>query len=189
MGTALSLPVFEPFVTEPLANGEAIMGRQMGVSSNQLTSGDVLFSYFTAQKTESVGFITTCTGSNTTPTAATYSAVGLYSVDGSGNLSQIAVSANSHLTMWIAQFTEYKTSMITPVTKFAGQLYAVGVLCVSGTQPSLVCANSGAFYFTRSPVMMSGITGQSTLPTSVATGSLASGPPFGAIVQAVISPS
>jgi hypothetical protein len=185
-GTAAAWTYNTPWIPEPLASGEALMLRSLANNSNSLTLGDILFSFWTACKTETCNHIDTCTGA-TGQSGNTYTNVGVYSVVGTV-MTLIGSTGNLNGSLWKNTFTTYSGTTTTGFGKTAGQLYAVAALSVGGTAPTLASANSAAFYFDHTPIVMGVLTGQSTLPGTVNTNALTSGPPFGAILQAVVRP-
>jgi hypothetical protein len=171
----------EPITTP--AGGEAPFARIYATGTNALTTGDFMFGTFRAQTTATIGNILTCTA-GTAATLATYAAVGVYSVDGSGNLTQVATTGDLHATLWIATFTGYKSAFTSTFTKQAGQVYAVGALIVTagvvpvlyGQAPQAVFSSfAGTNYL---PMAAGAVTGQTTLQSSYAIGSIVNFPGF-----------
>lgn len=106
-------------------------------------SQTALFVFGVANENVLVSNIITATR-GTAATSLTYAAVALYTVDDSGNLTQRAISADVHTTIWAAQNTEYVTPMGTPYQLSAGQRYALALLAVgTGTFPALVGVSYG----------------------------------------------
>ena len=171
-------------------SGESVGNRLYSSGGASLISGAAIFNYFTAQRTETVGFVTTFTGSPAGATL-TYAAVGVYSVDGSGNLTKIFDSGDLHATLWASTFATYNTALTSTFTKVAGTKYAVAMLATTsvGTMPQLSSYGPpGAIINSVTPVLQQGITGQATLPASVPVGSLGNGG-YSNVIQAILSPT
>jgi len=128
--------------TDLLTTGEATFLRRMVTANNVAVSTSTLrLTFFTARKTETITQIRTITGS-TAAVGATLCRVGIYSVDGSGNLTLIAATAND-TALWIAGTTAYTKSLSASFTKTRGQRYAVGYLVVgASTAPTFVGLNN-----------------------------------------------
>lgn len=167
-------------------NGESVGNRLYSSGSTTLITQAPIFNYFTAQRTETVGFVTTFTA-GTAAAALTYAAVGVYSVDGSGNLTKIFDSGDLHATLWASTFAVYNTPLTSTFTKVAGTKYAVAMLAVGTTPPSLASFGPpGAIVNSVTPVLQQGLTGQATLPASVPQGTLGNGG-YSSVIQAIVS--
>lgn len=102
-----------------------------------------LFTFGVANRNVLVSNIVTATR-GTAATSLTYAAVALYTVDDSGNLTQRAISADVHTTIWASTNTEYVTPMGTPYQLVAGQRFALALLAVgTGTFPALMGISYG----------------------------------------------
>jgi hypothetical protein len=181
------LPYGNPYSPEPLDSGEALMLRLLANSVQALNTGNVQFSYWTACKTETCTFVTTSTGDRASASPS-YSAVGIYSVAANGNLTRVASTGDLHASMWTSTYTDYKASLGAGFSKQAGKRYALAALTVDATPAKLLCANPSGLYYSRTPIMMSVLTGQTTLPASVTSGSMTSGPTYGMVIQGVVEP-
>lgn len=95
-------------------------------TSGAFSAGFPHFSGFVPQVSYTAANIAMFTTATTTPTSAY---LGLYSVDVSGNLTQVAVTAN---TVALGTNALHKLPLITPVSLVAGQAYAVAFLTVGG---------------------------------------------------------
>ena len=152
--------------------GESVASRLGPGGSLQLTTQVVAFSYFTAQRTETVAYVTTYSNS-TALTGGSYAAVGVYTVDGSGNLTKVIDTGDLHTTIWASTFTTYVTALTASFTKVAGQKYAVGFLAVGSGPPKIQAYTpAGGLIATATPSMITSLAAQSTLPASVTAGSL-----------------
>jgi hypothetical protein len=157
--------------TQQLTSGETVLPRTNIAGGTVLASGRVQFSYFTATKTEvctQLGSLTNNTLAAPTPTVCQ---MGLYSVDASGNLTSVAITAND-TAMWASTFTQYNKT-VTSFTKQAGQRYAFAVLIVTAASaPNLFGYNGTIAYSGLAPVLCKAVSGQSSLLSSYAVGTL-----------------
>ena len=117
---------------EPLAVGEATLPRFIGVNTNtvSLTNDVARFTYFTAQRTETISQVKTISG-NTAAVGATLARIHIYEQDAHGNLTEVAKTANT-TSLWTSTNTVYTTALEASFQKKAGHRYAVA-LCISGT--------------------------------------------------------
>jgi hypothetical protein len=172
------------------AGAEAPYPRIYMQSTAQLTTGDLQFGVWRAASTASCGHVLTCTA-GTAMATATYAAIGVYSVDASGNLTQVATTGDLHTTIWAATFTGYNVPFTSSFTRVAGQLYALGVLVTATTTPILY-GQTGQAVFSQFggtnflPWSAGALTGQVALPASVPAGSVAAFPGF--FAGAILSP-
>ncbi len=164
-----------PLSTLLAGGGELVLPRGIVFASGVTpSSGTMMFTYFTAQRTETCTRVSTRTG-GTAASGLTTAAVGVYSTDGT-NFSLVA--SVSDLTMWAGTFTFYTRNWAVPFQKVAGQLYAFAVLAAGTTMPSMAgisvdggfASNSALF----SPEIAGALGGQSSLPASFVLGSTTS---------------
>jgi hypothetical protein len=157
-----------------LTAGEATMNREV-VTSGQVSTGNgtLRLAYFQARKTEVITQVRTICGTAMTG-SPTVVRVGVYSVDGSGNLTLVA-STTHDATLWTTINTIYTKALTASFTKTRGQWYAVGVLVVGSTvAPALSGSNALlAGEAGVAPRLGSLIGSQTDLPSSIAVGSLA----------------
>lgn len=144
------------------------------------SSGTVVFSFFTATKTETISTLTTYTGSSLAAATPTICRMAVFSVDGSGNLTQVGVTPND-TTLFAAVNAAYPKALSASFTKTAGQRYATAVLIVTGVAlPSFVGSYGSAITATSSTILLAAptlaarVAGQSDMPSSVLVGSLVS---------------
>jgi hypothetical protein len=156
---------------EQLTSGEAIFSRIAAQGSASLTSGAVLFSYWTAATSGQASTVITYTAGTAAGTP-TYGAVGIYSVDSAGDLTLLASTGDLHATLWAATFTRYPSALQTVFNRVSGQRYAVGCLSVAATSPALGGLSGTGTYLNEAPTLASTLSGQSVLPASVPAGSL-----------------
>lgn len=156
-----------------LALGEStVLRRDATIQTIPLNTQQLVLTYFTAVKTEPITQVRTETGSTAAATV-TLCRVGIYAMDAQHNATLVAAIAND-ASMWAATGTAYTRSLTSTFNKVAGQRYAVGVLCVGTTPPSLMAAGSSltpAAYF-EEPRISAGLAGQSDLPSSITGSSL-----------------
>lgn len=149
------------------------------ISSNgcATTSGTVRLLFFTAQRTESIGSVMISAGSTAAGATVSLCKYGIYTVDGSGNLT-LAHSTASDTSLMGSTNTEYAKALTSTWSKVRGTRYAVGFLIVtSGTAPTLngqsVAAlsaiNGSKSYRQR---RTGALTSQTDLPASISAGSL-----------------
>jgi hypothetical protein len=180
---------FTPYATDyysnqQLASGETCLPRECGIgSTTALVSGNMPVTYFTAQKSEVVNQILGFTGNVAAGATPTFCAMGWYSVDALGNLTQVGGCAND-TTLFAAAFTTYTRPLITPFLKQAGQRYAYGLLCISAAAMPTLSGYNGAVVLANVAPRLSGIVnGQVALPTNVPVGSVSNATqvPIGAV--------
>jgi hypothetical protein len=165
-------PYSNPSGAEVLASGEMLCPRIITNVDFALVSQRMQVYYWTAVTSGTATTVMTGTG-NTAVNAMTYAAIGIYSVDSSGNLTLLTSTGDLHATLWASTFTSYTVALTTPFHRQEGVRYAAAVLAVAGTAPSLYGGNPYQDFAQLSPVMASLLTGQSVLPASVPAGSLA----------------
>ena len=154
-----------------LTTGESTRPRGLSTGGISTGSGNVRLTYFTAAKTETINSIrTVCTIAGTSPTLQR---IGIYSIDGSGNLTLVASTATD-TTLWIA-VTSYTKALSASFSKVRGTRYALGILYVgTGTAPSLSgLLPGGSAAEAGQPPRLSGfVSGQTDLPSSVTAASI-----------------
>jgi hypothetical protein len=176
--TALALGVGSIWTaTLSTPGGEYAFPRSVtGDNVGTFASGIMPLTYFIAQRTEAITRIFTEV-SGTAASGLTTAAIGIYSVDASGNLTLAA--SISDPTLWIASYTLYTRTMAS-WAKTAGQLYAIGFLQI-GTTPATLSGLSVSYGFAAGSLNVAGlgqplfgeVTGLSSLPASVPAGSIA----------------
>lgn len=136
-------------------------------------SGSLYVAYFTARRSRSV--TTLAAFSHTTASAGlTLARMGLYSADASDNLTLLAGTAND-TTLFNTANTAYDRAITaTPLTK--GGRYAFGLLAVGttpGNRKGYLGGASDTGLASRTPRVAGVLTGQTDLPASVSSASLA----------------
>jgi hypothetical protein len=160
--------------TDPdtLTVGETSMRREYAQGTPQLSTGNMVLTYFTARKTETVNNVQVVVG-GTAAAGTTIARYGIYTVDATGNLTLVASTAND-TTLWNGTFAAPSRALSASWSKVAGQRYALGVLFVGTTGPKLsgfAAANSGAMAL--APRLNGNVTGLSDLPSTVTGGTVA----------------
>jgi hypothetical protein len=184
---ASALPVWAvPYGAEPLTSGEAIIPRvAVTPAGTGLTSGVLGLTYWVAATSGTATAVTTCTA-GTAASGLTYANIGIYTIDVSGNLTLVASTGDLHTTLWVGTFTTYTSSLTSSFTRTAGTRYALGVLGVGTTTPILTgVAPSDGGFMAFAPVLARSVSGQATLPSSVAAGSIIGG---SNMVEAILAP-
>jgi hypothetical protein len=109
-----------------LTNGQETMPYwAVSYTAMAMGSGVARFGYFTARRTEviaSLRFVTGGTAAGATPTLVEFA---LYSVDSSGDLTQIGIIA-SDTTIFATANVSCTRSLTSSATIYEGQLYAIG---------------------------------------------------------------
>lgn len=162
--------------TTALSTGEATLPRQLASSpALQLASGQMVLSYFTAQKTETISKVRLVCGNQAAAAGATLIRAAIYEVATNGDLTLVGATA-SDTTLLAAANTAYTANLAQPFTKTAGKRYAVGVLVVSGgTMPRLAGvfgAGGIASELAQSPRQSGAIGSLSDVPSSVTSASV-----------------
>jgi hypothetical protein len=149
----------------------------LGLAPGTPVSQTLYLTFFKAKKTETCTNIRTysATAATATPTVCQ---LAIFSEDGSGNLTQIAIITND-TTLWAGGSVGYTRSWVTPWSKVAGVRYALGLLVVSGvTLPTLYgltfpnAAIVGTIMATA-PRAYAVVPSQATMPSSVLASSFA----------------
>lgn len=135
-------------------------------------SGWVTLNCFTADKSMTVNNLTTICGTAAAATP-TLCRLGIYSIDGSNNLTLIGSTAND-TTLW-SSATSYTKALTSGVAITQGSRYALATLIVS----SAAVANLGGYWGVGSEGIVSPMTGvmvngKSDLPASITAASLSS---------------
>ncbi len=158
-------------VPHDLASGESTMARQhINATTLAPGNGNLRLTYFTARRSFTAASIrTTC---NVAQVGATLARIGLYTVDGSGNLTLVASTTND-TNLWIATGASTK-SLSSSYAVVRGQRYALGVLVV-GTSTSPQLSGNGTVSSAEcavAPRLCGFVGSQTDLPASVSSGSV-----------------
>lgn len=122
-------------------HGEEPLSRLFCTATPGLTSGTLVLSYFTAEKSEVISTIECMV--NNGASGGTYAGMGLYTVNASGDL--LLVAKGEATTLFSSAFQPVggfntKIGLSSVYSKVAGQQYAIGALFVGTTAPALVSA-------------------------------------------------
>ena len=183
-GKAADAGHVHPFVTaEPLTSGEALFYRAAFTQQQALAASTLMLTYWTAVKTETINNVQTVTG-GTAASGLTYANIGIYTIDGSGNLTLAASTGDLHTTLWASTYTKYTSALTSGFSKVAGTRYAMGLLAVGTTPPNLF----GQYVsFSGNAPIIAGTVSETTLPGTLTAGSVVAGAYYIAF-QAVITP-
>lgn len=159
---------------DALTSGESTLSRRAIMNGATLTSGIVRLTYFTARKTETINSVRVGTHTTAAGATPTLCRIGIYSVDGSGNLTLVASTAND-TALFAAASTTYTKALSASWSKTAGQRYAVGVLVVTGATAPTIQGQilSIADELAQAPRLCGARSGQSDLPSSISVGNVA----------------
>ena len=158
---------------DALTSGESTLSRRAIMSGATLTSGIVRLTYFTARKTETINSVRVGTYTTAAGATPTLCRIGIYSVDGSGNLTLVASTAND-TALFAAAATTYTKALSSAWSKVAGTRYAVGVLVVTGATAPTVQGQAVGLgdELAQAPRLCGGRSGQSDLPSSITAGNV-----------------
>lgn len=101
-----------------------------------LTSGTVVYSYFTARRTRDVTGVATI--ASVVTATITSSLVGLYEENPSTGVLTLRASAANDVSLWLAADTRYFKAFTAGWRIKSGKRYAVAVLSVATTPPILL---------------------------------------------------
>lgn len=155
-------------------NGNSLLEttpRQAAVATQALTSQRIQWGYLTPAVTTLATNVSAATG-GTAAATITLIRFGIYTVATNGDLALVASTAND-VTLFTATATLYTKALSSPFTLNGGQRYAVGVLVVATTAPSLYCSNGLGGINALAPRLAGHQSGQTDLPASTPAGSVA----------------
>jgi hypothetical protein len=171
------------YLNQNLASGETTIPR-LGVGTGAtLVSQQMQLTYWTAVRTEPANNIVGNTANVAAGATPTYCAMGVYQVDGSGNLTLAGQCAND-TTLFAATFSTFTRPFITPFQKIQGQRYAFAYLVVSAAaMPNISGYNGTTAMATFAPRISGQAAGLSVLPASLLVGQVFNNPSmfFGAV--------
>ena len=150
------------------------MPRISAAAAGNTASGEVHLSFFTPAENVTISNISMVT-SGTAAATVTLIRMGLYTVDGSGNVALVAQTA-SDTTLFNAINTTFTRAFSTtggyPATYnlVAGTRYAVGFIVVATTRPTLYHGSTQNLAITSlEPRIAAVLASQSDLPTAINT--------------------
>jgi hypothetical protein len=172
------MPLYPPVAATPNAPavGETLLDRYLGGHDNltAATSGQMLLTFYTARKSETVGRVRVYSGNTGAAATPTLVRLGVYLVAADDALTLVASTAND-TALLAGNDTVYTKDLSATFAKVAGRRYAVGLLVVSATtMPQLrgwAAANSATTAWEVLPRLTGRVDSQADLPASVAAGS------------------
>ncbi len=173
---ATIIPATSGNVSVALTSGETTIDRLQGTFSlSAAASGQLILTYFTATKTETVNSLVVTTTA-TASASLTLARMGVYSVASNGDLTLVASSATD-TTLFNSTNTRYTVTLSAGWAKAGGTRYAVGPLLVGTTMPTLLGANVGSAItvdaaFGVDPRVSGAVSSLSDLPSSVTAASV-----------------
>lgn len=169
--TAVNTPSIDIYNGDAIESGEELMSRRHVIAASPLeASGTLHLSYFTARKTETANAISMLTD-NVAATGVTLARMGVYSVDGAGNLTLLAACAND-TTLFDDAYSAYQRALTTPLAKTKGARYAVGILVVGSGMPSMTGITCSGADASLPPRLCGILGGQANLPATIAAGAV-----------------
>lgn len=156
------------------------MSMPLGAVSNAgcATSNQVLrLVFFEAQRTETINNLTVLTGSTAAGATPTLVRLGVWSVNGSDDLTALLASTANDTSLLAGTNTTYTKALSSSWSKVAGTRYALGLLVVTGaTAPQMTgqsVAATGLFTggVAGLPRVTAALTGQTDLPSTASVGS------------------
>lgn len=142
------------------------------------TSNQVLrLVFFEAERTETIDNLTVLTGGTAAGATPTLIRMGVWSVNGSNDLTALLASTASDTSLLASTNTHYTKALSSSWAKVAGTRYALGILVVTGatapqlTGQSISAAALVAGTLTGLPRVTAALTGQTDLPSSASAAS------------------
>jgi len=162
----LSDPKYAAKDLSDLVTGQESIPRLIASGSSSPVSGTLRLTYFTARKTETINNVRTQTGSTAAATT-TLARIGLYSVTIDETGGTLLASTANDVNLWNAANTGYTKAFTAPIGVNAGQRYALGMLFVGTTPPTIIGSGSNqglTAEAAQAPRLTSAMTGQADLP-------------------------
>lgn len=151
--------------TQLMTNGEETAMRLLLSATATPASQALQLTYFTARKSETITKLMVSVESQAA-SGLTYGALGLYTIDGSGNGTLVASTANDTSACNTTN-SLYTPSLQASYNKVAGQRYAFAALFVGTVMPILTARpGNSSVYSNQTPRLTGVITAQSSLPAS-----------------------
>ena len=169
--TATNVPSTDIYNGNAISTGEEVLPRLNAIGAQSLVSGTLHLTYFTARKTETISTVRMLTDS-TAATGLTLARMGIYSVDGGGNLTLVASTAND-ATLFDDAYSPYPKALTSAFAKVKGTRYAFGVLVVAATPPNITGLTVSGADSSLPPRLCGIVAGQADLPASVTAGTVA----------------
>lgn len=159
-----------PEQSNRVTTGQEVFSRGTAAAPTSMASGTLRLTYFTAYRSETISSLMTATGGTASGTPTTCK-MGLYSIDASGNLTRIGITAND-TTIWAAANTKYSKALTAPVAVVAGTRYVLAALFVGTTAPNLVARTVLQAVGNDNNRIMGALAGQTDIPASITAGSI-----------------
>lgn len=158
-----------------IANAEETFSRSAISGNFNLPSGSLSLAYFTARENRTVSTVEVWSSGTSVSPTPTLAKLGLYSVDGSGNLALLSGTA-SDTSLFGANNAQYARSLLTATSITSGSRYAIAMLQVGGTTTAgkVQASTAPAALLFRAPTMAAVLAAQTDLPSTITVGSLAS---------------
>ena len=157
-----------------IASAEETMSRTALSGNFNVSTGVLYLAYFTPRASRTVTTVEVITAGTAGSPAPTLGKLGLYSVDGSGNLTLMSSSVND-TTLFTAASTAYAKTLAASKAIIKGQRYAVAALQIgSSTAPKVYGVVTVGTVNSRTPALAHQVGSQTDMPSSVSAGSLAS---------------
>jgi hypothetical protein len=170
---------------EALTSGEAVFARVAASGSVAMSTEVLVLTYWTAVSSNAACNTVTTATTGTAASGLTYANIGVYSVASNGNLTLVASTGNLSSTLWKSTYTTYVSSLTASFSRSAGLQYALGVLAVGTTPPSLAGAQPAGGFLDVAPLLSGSVSSQSTLPSSLTSGSISA---YYLMAEAIVSP-
>lgn len=163
-----------------LRGNETCSRLQVNSSAIAVVSQSLNLTYFTATKSATVSQVAVEVGG--TPASgglAAYIGIGLYLQNADGSLTLVASTSGSNQSAFQSADAAVTLNLSSSVFVTAGRRYAIGLLVnSSNTLPTFRGIDSKSLSLAASPVLALRVTGQTSLPASIASGSLTNGAVF-----------
>ena len=176
----VSLGPFPENYGVPLTTGEASCSRLVANAAYATVSQGLILTYWVAATTQTAGHIITYSNSPAQTVAdCTLAELAVFAVNTStGALtSQLAITANLHATLYGSTFTAYTSAFTSSWSQVAGTTYCVAQLVVASGGLGTWCGAGGTPTNAQLPPILSAyVSGQASMPGSVAAGSIAANP-------------
>lgn len=168
--TAPNVPSTDIYNGNAIATGEEVLPRLSTIGGQQLVSGTVHLTYFTARKTETINNVRMLSDA-TAGAGVTLARMGIYSVAGNGNLTLVASTAND-ATLFDDVFSPYPKALTGAFAKVKGTRYAFAVLVIGSTMPAITGLTVSGADSSLDPRLCGILGGQTDLPANITAGTV-----------------
>lgn len=140
------------------------------VGSSNLTSGNVMFTFFRSPKTFTARQMRMVSGTIAAAATPTLCRMGVYRVINGNSDVELLGAADNDTSLFSVASTIYTRNLTTPVSLVKGLWYATALLIVSPVAMPNALGSGGTFNVTNRPPRMSGTkTGQADLESAFTT--------------------